>query len=168
MDSWFPMVWRSACWKSQFLLINVHRSGILTRWDLNVVDKRCGLTLRLNLESGADQSEQGGIKHDSPITVEGHVHGHQALQQDAHRGILNVEVKKSCIFSTLPTSRELRMCCQVVETHLTGHSVRTKLAKAQWGLDPPQQGHHIKVLYPTPDDHTHSPSGAVNMRERAI
>lgn len=85
------------------------RIRIPTRRDLNVVDKWCRLTLRLNLESGADQSEQGGIKHDCPVTVEGHVHRHQALQQDADGGVLNVDVKKSCIFSTLPTSRESRV-----------------------------------------------------------
>lgn len=43
----------------------------------------------------------------------------------------------------------------IQETHLTGHPVRAKLAKAQWGLDPPQQGHHVEVLYSTPDDHRH-------------
>lgn len=39
------------------------------------------LTLSLNLESSADQSKQGGIKHDSPVAVQGHVHRHQPLQQ---------------------------------------------------------------------------------------
>lgn len=52
-----------------------------------------------------------------------------------------------------PTPRGPRVC---METHLTGHSVRAKLAEAQRGLDPPKQGHHIKVLDPTPDRHTHS------------
>lgn len=140
------------------MLVNAHRSRILTRRASNVADKWCRLTLGLNLESGADQSEQGGIKHDCPVTVEGHVHRHQALQQDADRGVLNVDVTESCSLFSIPQSGgQIQRAVHVfVKTHLTGHSVRTKLAKAQWGLDPPQQGHHIEVLYPTPGDHTHS------------
>lgn len=33
------------------------------------------LTFGLDLESRADQSKQGGVEHDCPVTVERHVHG---------------------------------------------------------------------------------------------
>lgn len=50
------------------------------------------------------------------------------------------------------------MCivCFVVETYLTGHSVRTELAKAQRRLDPPEQSHHVKVLNPAPGNKIHN------------
>lgn len=37
------------------------------------------LTLCLDLECRADQRKQGGVKHDCPIAVQRHVHGHQTL-----------------------------------------------------------------------------------------
>lgn len=46
--------------------------------------------------------------------------------------------------------------CRVVETHFAGHSVRAELAEAERRLNPPQQSHNVKMLYPPPDDKTHS------------
>lgn len=63
--------------KFSMLLISIS----LTRG--NVAGKGHRLTLGLNLQGGADQSKQGSVKHDCPVTVEGHVHRHQTLQQDA-------------------------------------------------------------------------------------
>lgn len=40
------------------------------------------------------------------------------------------------------------------ETHLAGHSVRAQLAKTKRWLNPPQQRHHIEVLYPSPRTNT--------------
>jgi hypothetical protein len=39
-------------------------------------------------------------------------------------------------------------------SYLTCNSVWAELPKAQRGLDPPQQGHHIQVLDPPPVDDT--------------
>lgn len=55
--------------------------------------------------------------------------------------------------SSVSSSSRLAAIALTLETHLAGHSVRAELAEAQRRLDPPQQGHHIQVLYSAPSGH---------------
>ena len=65
-------------------------------------------------------------------------------------------------FSTINNvSNGLQVFCTTLDflgLHLAGNPMWTEFAKAQRRRDPPQQGDHIKVLYPSPADITISRS----------
>lgn len=96
-------------------------------------------TVGLNLEGGANQSEERGVEGDHAVAVQGHVHGHQTLEEtettDGH-------INQPRWSGRRPVKGGF---------YLAGHSVRTELSKAQRRLDPPEQGHDVQVFNTTPE-----------------